>query len=260
LPADVSVVIPTHDRVQSCEVAVRSVLAQEPPPREVLVCDNGSTDNTAERFIAWGREDARVRYLPVTPPTNGPGRPRNTGLAVAQGAWIAFLDDDDEWMPAKLARQLEAAAGGADLVATNAVRTSDGRPYLPQDVIAGRLERGRLLAANLIITSSVLVRAELIEAVGGFPEAARRQGIEDYATWLACADRGAHMLLLDEPMVRYRNVGDDRFGALGPAVQRQIAALHLRRWARRPLDRHQARWALNHVATAVRGSSGRRMG
>jgi glycosyltransferase involved in cell wall biosynthesis len=252
LPADVSVVIPTHDRLQSCAAAVRSVLAQEPPPREVLVCDNGSADRTAERFIAWGREDARVRYLSVTPPTNGPGRPRNTGATAAHGAWLAFLDDDDEWMPGKLARQLEAAANGADLVATNALRTSDGRPYLPADVVAGGLDRGRLLAANLVITSSVLVRAELIGAVGGFSEAARRQGIEDYATWLACADRGAQMLLLDEPLVRYRDVGEDRFGALGPAVQRQIAALHLRRWARRPLDRLQGRWALNHVAAAAR--------
>ncbi len=118
----VSAVISTFERPDECERAVRSALAQEPAPVEVIVCDDGSKDGTAERFRAWERRDPRVRYLRVEPNRGTPAPARNAGIEEARGEWVAFLDDDDEWLPGKLGAQL-AHAEGADVIGTNASPT-----------------------------------------------------------------------------------------------------------------------------------------
>src|SRR5436309_10403806 len=97
-PVTVSVVRPTHDRGRVVVEAIESALAQTHPPLEVIVVDDGSTDDTAERV---GRlRDARVRYL--RRPHAGVSAARNAGIAAATGDLVAFLDSDDPWKPDKL--------------------------------------------------------------------------------------------------------------------------------------------------------------
>ncbi len=92
--APVTVIIPAYN-VESClERAVWSVLEQEPPPLEVIVINDGSTDKTVEVAGGFG---ARIRYLEQT--NKGPAAARNAGLAVATGKYVAFLDADDYWLP-----------------------------------------------------------------------------------------------------------------------------------------------------------------
>src|SRR5436853_607913 len=83
-----------------------SALAQEPAPLEVLVCDDGSSPPTLERLRALEAADPRVRVLGAAHNTGSPGAGRNRGIRAARGAWLGFLDDDDAWLPGKLARQL----------------------------------------------------------------------------------------------------------------------------------------------------------
>jgi glycosyltransferase involved in cell wall biosynthesis len=245
----VSVVIPTRDRAEMCRAAVQSAVAQAPAPLEVLVCDNGSTDATAEVIRALERADPRIRYLRVAEPTTGPGAPRNLGLGQARGDWVAFLDDDDLWLPGKLAVQAPEL-GRYDLVASNALRGSTGEPYLTDP--PAELDHAGLMAENLLITSTVVVRAALLRSSGGFPEAASLQGVEDYMTWLAVAAAGTRIRLRREALVVYRDHGDDRFGGHGRRVLRQLAAMHTRRWLRRPLDPGRARAAASAGVTWVR--------
>lgn len=109
----VSVVIPTHNRAAEVQRSIRSVLAQTVPPREIIVVDDGSTDDTANALQVFGLS---IRY--VRQENRGGGAARNHGVAESANEWIAFLDSDDVWEPDHLERlwaAVEATGGSADL-------------------------------------------------------------------------------------------------------------------------------------------------
>ncbi|HWY90691.1 MAG TPA: glycosyltransferase family 2 protein [Solirubrobacteraceae bacterium] len=221
----ISVVISTHQRPDACERALRSALNQTEPPLEVLVCDNGSTDETEARMHGWERRDERVRYLRMPRNSGTPATTRNLGIEHARGDWIAFLDDDDEWLPAKLAKQRAmVAAEGADAIATNALR-SNGGTYAPDAPPIWHPTRLDVLKANPIIMSSALVRRELLLAVGGFPTDVRSKGFEDYAAWLELAERGARFLVLGDALVRYEDGSADRLSTESARIQVGVTRL-----------------------------------
>lgn len=100
----VSVIIPTYNRAHLVSRAVRSVLNQTYQDFELVVVDDASTDNTEE--VVKGFNDDRIRYFRHSE-NKGPAAARNTGIEAAKGAFIAFLDDDDEWLPHHLALTVE---------------------------------------------------------------------------------------------------------------------------------------------------------
>jgi GT2 family glycosyltransferase len=221
----ISVIISTYQRPDACERALRSVLAQTEPPLEVLVCDDGSTDETEDRMRDWERHDARVQYLRRSRNSGMPAVTRNLGIEHARGDLIAFLDDDDEWLPGKLAAQLAIlATEGADAIATNALRR-DGSIYFPEAPPIWRPTSLDVLKADPIIMSSVLVRRELLLSAGGFPTHARLKGFEDYAAWLELAGRGARFLVLGDALVRYEDGPCDRLSTDRARIQMGVTRL-----------------------------------
>ncbi|HEY0977966.1 MAG TPA: glycosyltransferase [Flavobacteriales bacterium] len=223
--ANVSVIIPTYRRPGDVEAAVKSALIQS-EVLEVLVCDDGSGDATEARIRSI--DDARVSWIPG-PHAGRPAVPRNRGLAAAKGEWIAFLDDDDSWMPGKLAGQFERLAlSGARFSCTNAERidgTGASRgPYFSN--ASSVLGFEDLLRVNPVICSSVLVHRAILDKAGTFPEAEGLKALEDYALWLRCAvftpvDR------LDQPLVVYRDVAANSIRAGGPSSAEQRARVLL---------------------------------
>src|SRR5258708_17351459 len=121
---EISVVIPTRDRWPLLESrALRSALEQEDVDHEVIVVDDGSTDETSERLEGLG--DPRLRAVRLNR-SGGMAHARNAGIETALGTWVAFLDDDDVWSPCKLRRQLDAARSArADLVYAGAVAVDE---------------------------------------------------------------------------------------------------------------------------------------
>src|SRR6266545_511842 len=101
-PPFFSVVIPTYNRAEKLRRALESLLHQSYGDFEVLVCDDGSTDGTREVVSAYAGE-LQISYL-WEENWGGPARPRNRGIAAAQGKWVCFLDADDWWHPDKLAK------------------------------------------------------------------------------------------------------------------------------------------------------------
>jgi teichuronic acid biosynthesis glycosyltransferase TuaG len=221
------------------------VLDQDHRPLEVLVCDNGSSDDTAARFLEWQDRRGDVRYLRTTTNSGTPATTRNLGIEHARGDWIAFLDDDDTWLPGKLARQQTIITSGvADVIATNAL-CSDGDVYFAGASPLQTPTRNDLLKRNPIITSSAVVRRSL----AGFPTAVWMSGIEDYAAWLALADRGARFAVLGEPLVLYNDAGSERLSAARASRQMAMARLAWQRAMRRPLES-------SGFASALRSTAG----
>lgn len=196
----VSVVIPTWNREKTLLAAVESALRQTHRVKEVLICDDGSTDGSKQ--LVEQLNDPRVRWLEGARCGN-PAAPRNRGIHASTAQWIAFLDSDDEWYPEKLERQLEALRESRCRAScTNAIRV------LPQGDVGRLLTRPQgfihfadLIPGNPILCSSVVVHREILQRSGGFP-VGERSTIEDYALWLRVATF-TDFLYLDENLVRY---------------------------------------------------------
>ncbi len=222
------------------------MLNQTEPPLEVLVCDDGSDDETEARMHDWERNDERVRYLRVPRNSGTPATTRNLGIEHARGAWIAFLDDDDEWLPGKLAKQRAIlGAEGADAVATNALR-SDDSIYFPDALPVWRPTSLDVLKADPIIMSSALVRRDLLLSASGFPTDARLRGFEDYALWLELAGRGARFVVLGDALVRYDAGSSNRLSTERARIQVGVTRLV---WKHALRDPRPAR-----IRTALRSS------
>jgi glycosyltransferase involved in cell wall biosynthesis len=216
----VSVVISTFERPDACVRAIRSVFAQTVPPQEVIVCDDGSRDDTPDRIGAI----PGVGYVRIEPNRGTPAVARNAGLWRARGTWIALLDDDDEWLPDKLERQLDAIeSGDIDVLSGNALSQTTGSPYLAPR--SWRPQPDDLMRRNPVILSTALVRRELLLAAGGFPARRRMAGVEDYAAWLRLSAAGARFAVLGEPLAVYDDAGAARLSTSRTRNQAVVASL-----------------------------------
>ena len=213
----VSVVIPTFNRAYCLSRTIDSALNQTYGSLEVIVVDDGSTDETAELMASNYGQDSRVRYL--RQPNQGVSVARNTGMDAAAGEYVALLDSDDLWHPWKTQVQvavleafpdagmvwtdMEALNPAGDVTHEKYLRTmySSYRWFGPDDLFdesrlaaevvpeirdvvgAARVYCGdvfsQMLMGNLVHTSTVLLRRERLEAVGGFDPELRPSG-EDY--------------------------------------------------------------------------------
>jgi teichuronic acid biosynthesis glycosyltransferase TuaG len=230
----ISVVIPTFQRREACEAAVRSVMGQTLAPLEVIVCDDGSSDDTQEFFEAWALTEPLLRYVRLETNTGTPGAPRNLGVSSARGEWVAFLDDDDRWLRDKLERQaayLESRKW--DVVAGNAWRSGQ-QLYFPDLVERLEPSRREILRTNPVIISSAVVRKRVLVDAGGFSLVRRLASIADYCLWMSLADTGARFLINPEPVVIYASEGEGRLSH--PMDQLDILRQALRRAARTPND------------------------
>jgi glycosyltransferase involved in cell wall biosynthesis len=220
---DVSVVVPTYNRRLLLAAALRSVLLQRGVDLEVIVVDDGSTDDTA---AALGEvRDDRLRLLRHDHP-HGVAAARNAGSDVALGTWVAFLDDDDVWAPTKLALQLAAAQhdttawvyAGAVEIAADGRLLGGSRPPAPDELVTA-LRRRNLLPAG---SSNVLVRTNVLRAVGGFDHGLRH--LADWDLWLRLADHSVPGLV-DAPLVAYRqHAGQATLDTTGMVAEANVLA------------------------------------
>jgi len=246
----VSVIIPTHNRAASCVRAIESALAQTLPPLEVIVCDDRSSDNTEATISALAANDERVRYFRRTSGPRGPGATRNHGLQEARGAFVAFLDDDDEWFAEKLERQVPVLIESGGLVASNAIRSSGGT-YFP-DSTDHQIERAELLKHNPLILSSVIVGKAQILACGAFSGREPLIAIEDYDLALRLSDHGVPMVRLGAPLLHYSDIGNERLSGRSARVDLAIARLFVQRSFGEHRDHEQLRAAGSKILAATR--------
>jgi glycosyltransferase involved in cell wall biosynthesis len=196
----VSAVIPTYNYGRFVAEAVESALAQTYSPLEVIVVDDGSTDDTRERLAAFGD---RIRY--VYQPNQGLSAARNTGVREARGEWIAFLDSDDVWHPRRVELQMAHAACQPDagLIAADSFSDSSRRwpAFDPHNIPATPVSMKEILIRSRFGPGGVLARRECFDLVGGFDTTLR--SAEDRDMWLRIAARYP-LVKLSAPLWWYR--------------------------------------------------------
>lgn len=242
----VSVIIPTWNRSELLLRAIRSVLSQTYPLLEVLVCDDGSTDNTEQVVQLIG--DSRVRWLPGKR-AGRPAVPRNRGICASKGDWVAFLDDDDMWLPRKLELQLELLKRtGCYASCTQAVVGENDLYNLGwcEPILSFK----DLLGGNRVICSSVVVHRRLLNRVGGFPETAQLKSIEDYALWLRVATV-TNFSFIFEPLAVYSDSPQTslRAACVDPWFQKRLVLSDFIFWGAK------RRIAIGFLWAAMRGYS-----
>jgi glycosyltransferase involved in cell wall biosynthesis len=185
--ADVSVIVPAWRAAATIGRALASVAAQTVAPREVIVADDGSDDGTAEAAERAARTFAAARFLLLRLPHRGAGAARNAALRSASGTLVAFLDADDEWLPAKIERSLVHMNGtDAVLVSHDYTLAAEGREIpgnCARHFLAARDPVRALFVRNFIATSTVVARRVAVMAAGGF-DPGLPSG-QDYDLWLA---------------------------------------------------------------------------
>jgi len=214
----VSVVIPTYNRGHVVLRALESVLAQTYRDLDVLVVDDGSTDDTAARLGAV--TDPRVRYVPR--PHGGVSATRNAGVALARGDLVAFLDSDDAWKPDKLAREVDFLARHPEVQGVfSDLEKHDGDVYVPsfmrdsplfgawlgdrsfpEGVVVPRRQMYLFLLQEVFVKPSALtLRRDAFVRTGGFDEA--WSSSEDWEFLLRFV-RWATLGYLDRPLAILR--------------------------------------------------------
>src|SRR5574337_56068 len=196
----VSVVIPAYNAAWCIRRAVDSVLAQTFRDFELIVVDDGSTDDTAAILRSYG---STLRL--VSQPNGGMSSARNAGICAARGRYLAFLDSDDRWLPDKLARQVALMTAQPDLAfcaVTATLEDPDGNP-IGAWACSRKTEASvaDVFASHATIAggaSSVLARRDLVQALGGFDETLF--GAEDTDLWIRLAAQG-RFACIPEPLV-----------------------------------------------------------
>ncbi|MCC4831104.1 glycosyltransferase family 2 protein [Shewanella sp. 10N.7] len=197
----VSVIIPTYNRVDLLKKALDSVLNQNYQHIEVVIVDDASTDNTLN--FCNSLDDVRISYHRFDS-SKGGNYARNFGVQKSRGSIIAFLDDDDEWLPLKLTEQLRILQiqSQVGLVYTGAsvVNLEHDLKYNIVPKERGDLSRSILTYNHIGTTSSVMMRRSIFEEAGMFD--IEMPQLQDYDLWIRVCQI-CNIEFIDRPLINY---------------------------------------------------------
>lgn len=201
--ARISIVTPTYNRPELLKISINSVLSQTYRDFELIVIDDCSSDNTPG--VLEGFRDERLKVIRNSS-NKGIAAVRNIGVASSQGKYIAFLDDDDEWLPDKLEKQIRIMEDGSEslgCVYSGCLTTGpDGSEIVSTSIPRYRNKvLNELLLENFITTSTTLVKKSCIEKAGLFDEDIPYG--EDYDMWIRIAE-DFEFDFAPEPLTKYR--------------------------------------------------------
>lgn len=220
----VSVIIPCFNASQYISEAISSVLNQTYSNYEIIVIDDGSTDNTKTAIEIHFHS---IKYFYKD--NGGPASARNLGIAKANGEYIAFLDADDYWLPDKLALQIDVLKTNSQygLIHSNYLIREEGRDLYPR-FLTHKPPSGNVFESlfidNHIGNLTVVIRRECLEAIGRFDESRELISIEDYEFWLRIA-RSFEIRYIDKPVAVYR-VHATNISNPATAIEKQLYLLH----------------------------------
>lgn len=225
MPA-VSVIMPAYNVEPYIEAAVRSVRAQTFRDFELVIVDDGATDNTYLAARQASANDSRVKIIRQA--NRGLSAARNTALRHATAPFVALLDSDDLWAPMFLEKQMAIleGPGAPDIVTGNAWTLGgarDGEPARPYPDPRQQPDLTSILADELSVFVMAVFRRRVYEVIGGFDEVLRTN--EDYDFWLRAAIAGFTFARNDQPLAFYRR-RDDSLSASDVRMLRGILLVY----------------------------------
>jgi glycosyltransferase involved in cell wall biosynthesis len=249
----ISVIIPTWNRSGLISKAIISALNQTISPTEVLVCDDASTDDTYE--LVKSLNSPRVKWIPGKH-SGLPAVVRNRGIKVSKGDWLAFLDSDDWWEKDKLERQIElikkmqVAASCTNAYVINPHNCDRKRLYFAKKEVKSVIGLNELQTTNLVICSSFLVKKELVEICGGFPEEPKLKAVEDYALWLRLSIK-TQFAYSPKPLVNYYNdkINSIRNSFQNADLQKKAVFWNFSKWSAKKYNKNQKQ--LSYIFNAL---------
>jgi glycosyltransferase involved in cell wall biosynthesis len=196
----VSIIIPTHNRSQLLRAAIDSVLAQTYPAIEIIVVDDGSTDDTASVMAQYAGQVTYIRQ-----DNAGVAAARNTGFRASSGEYINFLDDDDTFMPTKIGRQVKVLEAHPEVGLVHCRHQHVDEAGVPLDagwsVPEGHVLK-ELVCGCFLVVHAPLIRRQCLEQVGLFDETL--PWTADWDLWLRIALAGYPFAHIQEPLCMYR--------------------------------------------------------
>lgn len=210
----VSVIVPTHNRPNFLQKTLHSILQQTYSHIEVFIVSNGfSTENSK---IVESLKDNRLIYIEQKN-SGGPASPRNHGIRLAKGEYIAFCDDDDLWMPEKLEKQINALKYnyGYGVCYSKMLRFDEKKEWVLSNE-EGQADFQSLLYNNTVPISSVILEKSLINSLGGFNEA-KKVGISEDYEFLLRYSLYTKFLFIDEYLIKYWS-GNNRTTFSNPSI------------------------------------------
>ena len=206
----VSIIMPCHNGAAYIADAIRSVQNQTFPDWELLVIDDGSTDDSARIVTDFADRDSRIRLLKSEKSTGLPATPRNTGISAASGRYIAFLDCDDEWLPTKLEHQLPLFAMRNVAVVFSYYGKMDGAGSFHSEKIVSPVfvSYRQLLGGNVIGNLTGMYDTEKVGKV--FQKEIHH---EDYVMWLEILHSGFSAINTNTVEAVYRESGSSVSGS-----------------------------------------------
>lgn len=201
----ISVVIPTHDRADLLERAIKSVQLQTWVDLEIIVVSDGSKDNTKMVVEKLAEQDERIKFSEYFPAKGG-NFARNTGIELARGEVVAFLDDDDEFMPEKLKQQMEIMQKDSQIglvyTGVRVIYVDEGVEYISKPRLQGDLSKEILLGNCIGSTSTVMVRKDILLQAGMFDINLR--ALQDFDLWIRICQL-CKVGFVSETMINYYN-------------------------------------------------------
>lgn len=201
----VSVVLPTHNRANILEKSLQSVVNQTYRNLEIIVVSDGSTDNTDTLLSEYKTSDSRINYISYHP-NKGGNHARNVGIKNATGDFIAFLDDDDEWVPEKIHLQIQEFMKNpkVGLIYTGAeiIYNKNKLSYKSTPKKFGDLSKDILISNYIGSTSSVMVKTSILAVSGEFDEKLKAQ--QDYDLWIRICQLTS-IGFVSKPLLKYHN-------------------------------------------------------
>jgi len=217
----VTVIIPTYNRGWILKEAIDSVLSQDFNDFELIVVDDGSTDNTHEILSAYGGDIIVLRQG-----NRGVSAARNAGIASASGCFIAFLDSDDLWLPGKLARQVDffKSNPNALICQTEELWIRNGKRVNPKNrhkKFSGMIFK-HSLPLCIVSPSAVMLKKSLLDKTGVFDESF--PACEDYDLWLRISCKYP-VFLIDTPLIIKKGGHEDQLSKTPKLDKYRIQAL-----------------------------------
>lgn len=206
----VSVVVPHYNRPEMVRDALLSIHQQTVKPDEILLVDDCSSVENQEKL----KELSGLAKIISTPRNAGLAGARNFGAQNATGEWLAFLDDDDTWLPDKQERQIrylethpevQALGGGTTM------RTSDGREEYWGEKETYHVNLAHALAHTAALVPSMMIRRDVLLGLGGFNSSLRY--LEDYEFGIRLIESGCNTHFLAEPLFIYNRGGRQQSSA-----------------------------------------------